>query len=99
MIKFCKRKDAGVVERDGLENRFSMEIGTRVRIPLFPPAPAILLFYALRIDFTSVVIVATPLLAKKIQFDNLITKPLTWKAQIYIYQNKQKKILPQIFHH
>jgi CRP-like cAMP-binding protein len=26
-----------VVERDGLENRFSMEIGTRVRIPLFPP--------------------------------------------------------------
>ena len=34
------RKDAGVVERDGLENRFPMEIGTRVRIPLFPPSRA-----------------------------------------------------------
>ncbi len=29
-----------MVERDGLENRFPMEIGTRVRIPLFP-----LMFY------------------------------------------------------
>jgi len=29
-----------VVERDGLENRFPMEIGTRVRIPLFPPSLA-----------------------------------------------------------